>query len=95
MSDEEPRRNGAGRHVVSMPICPMGDLCKRMMERPPSSLLIFLPGTILIVVGVLIAIEPDILVWLIAAGSILMGIAMLGCAYFMHTIGAGLTRTRR
>ena len=81
--------------ATSMPMCPMGETCKSLIERPSSSFLMFIPGIVFIVVGVLIIIEPSILVWLIAAASILLGIAMLGGAYFMRSASARLMGAHR
>ena len=92
MTDEKPREGGPTTETGSMPMCPMGETCKRMMGKPPSRFLMFLPGIVFIVVGILVIVEPSVLVWLIAAALILAGIAMLGCAYFMRTVGSRLMR---
>ena len=70
-----------------MPMCPMATTCKGMMEKPFSGLLLIIPGIVFIAVGVLILIEPVILVWLVAAASIVMGIMMLMLAGFVQKIG--------
>lgn len=95
MSDEEPHEISAGSRAASMPMCPMGETCKRMIENPPSGFLMFIPGFVFLVVGILIVVAPAILVWLIATASILAGIAMLGCAYFMRTVGRRLMQRYR
>ena len=73
-----------------MAMCPMAKICMGMMEKRPSGLLLLLPGVVLIVVGVVIVIEPKILVWLIAAASVLVGIMLLMMASFIRKIGARL-----
>jgi hypothetical protein len=93
MMVEKPRESSLYTGSVPLPACPMGETCRRMMERPPSSVLMFVPGVVFIAVGVLIVVEPAILVSLIAASSILAGIAMVGCAYFMRAVGIRLMRT--
>jgi len=95
MTDENLHERNPTKETVSLPMCPMGETCKRMMENPPSRFLMFVPGLVFIVVGILIVVEPRVLVWLIAAATILMGLAMLGCAYFMRSVGARLMRPPR
>ncbi len=92
MTNESPREGSLTTGTLPMPMCPMADACKRMMDNLPSRFLMFLPGIVFIVIGVLVAVEPSILVWLIAAVSIFIGFAMLGGAYFMRTVGSRLTR---
>jgi uncharacterized membrane protein HdeD (DUF308 family) len=69
---------------LQTPMCPMAETCKGMMERPFSGLMIVIPGIFLIVLGVVVLIEPRSLVWLVAAVLVVMGIAMLMLARFMH-----------
>jgi uncharacterized membrane protein HdeD (DUF308 family) len=69
-------------------MCPMAKMCAGITR--PSGLLLMLPGIVLIVVGVLIAIEPKILVWLMAAASVLLGIILLMTASFIRKVGAQL-----
>jgi hypothetical protein len=70
-----------------MAMCPMAKMCMGMMEKRPSRFLLTLPGGLFIVLGVLIVVEPKILVWLIATASVLMGIMMLMMAGFIRRIG--------
>jgi hypothetical protein len=65
----------------------MGEMCKGMMAKPFSGLVLIIPGLIFIGLGVLIVIEPRVLVWLIAAFAIIMGLIMLGMAAFIRRIG--------
>ena len=51
----------------AMPNCPMASMCKGMAEKPPPLAFMAIPGIALILVGVLILVEPAILVWLVAA----------------------------
>lgn len=77
---------GGGGHGEEkpMPMCPMASMCKGMAERPPSLVLMFLPGIIMILIGIFIILEPKILAWLIALMSILMGIMMIMMAGFFR-----------
>jgi uncharacterized membrane protein HdeD (DUF308 family) len=73
-----------------MAMCPMAETCKHMMEKPLSGLMMVVPGTVFIVLGVLIAVWPPVLPWLVAIAFILAGGAMLMMANFMREIGARL-----
>jgi uncharacterized membrane protein HdeD (DUF308 family) len=61
----------------------MAKMCERMMEKPPSGTLLMLPGALLIALGVLIFLEPRIVVWLVGAVAILMGIMFFMMARFV------------
>ncbi|MDH3512818.1 MAG: hypothetical protein OER85_18410 [Gammaproteobacteria bacterium] len=69
-----------------MPMCPMAETCKGMMEKPRSGFMLLMPGLVLIILGVAVLIEPQILAWLVAISLIFMGIAMLMLAKFMRNI---------
>ncbi len=62
---------------ATMPMCPMGAMCKGMMQKPFSGVWLIVPGVALITLGVLMIIEPRILLWVIAASFVLFGIMML------------------
>ena len=70
-----------------MPMCPMAETCKGMMEKPGSGLWMMIPGILFIALGVLIILYPQILAWLIAIALVVMGIAMLMMTKFMRGIG--------
>ena len=78
--------------AAPMPMCPMAETCRGMMERPLSGLIMVVPGITFIALGVLIIIWPSILPWLVAAACILAGGAMLLMANFMRGVGARLRR---
>lgn len=65
-------------------MCPMASMCKGFAEKPGTGFLLMIPGLFLVLVGVLIILEPKILVWLIAGVSILMGIMMIFVANIMR-----------
>ena len=67
--------------------CPMASMCKGMADKPHSRLILILPGLVLILVGVLILVEPKILVWLMAGVTIILGILFLMIASFIHRMG--------
>jgi uncharacterized membrane protein HdeD (DUF308 family) len=78
-----------------MPMCPMAETCKGMMEKPRSGFMLLMPGLVLIILGVAVLIEPKILAWLVAISLIFMGIAMLMLARFMRNISGRFQSMRR
>lgn len=84
MAAETQRSEGATA------MCPMAKMCAGMAQKRPPGLLTMLPGILLIALGVLIVIEPSILVWIVAAASVLMGIMLLMMASFIRKMGAKL-----
>jgi hypothetical protein len=64
-------------------MCPMAKMCGRMMEKPRSGSFLMLPGALLIVLGVLIFVEPRIVVWLVASVVILAGLMFFVMARFI------------
>jgi len=68
--------------------CPMASMCGGIFEKGTSRFLLMLPGVLLVLLGVAILIQPQVLVWLVAATAVLMGIAMLLMAHFMFRFGA-------
>lgn len=88
----EPGERGPCGRARPMPMCPMAETCKGMMERPLSGAFLFVPAILFIALGVLIAIAPVVLVWLVAAFCILMGAMMLMLAVWMRRLGARMRR---
>ena len=80
---------------VPMPMCPMAETCKGMMEKPFSGLALVVPGIVLIVLGVSVLIEPRILLWLVAIALIVMGVTMLMLSRFMGKIGRRFQNIRQ
>jgi hypothetical protein len=76
----------------AMPTCPMAKACAAMMERPFFGAFLLVPGLLFMAAGVLIIFLPQVLVWLMASGSILLGVALLLLANFMRGAGARLKR---
>ncbi len=60
-----------------MPMCPMAKKCTGMMEKTSFGAFLMVPGLLFIAAGVLIIFVPQVLIWLMAAASILFGVAML------------------
>ena len=69
---------------IQMSMCPMAEKCKGMMEKPFSGFMVVMPGIFLIVLGVVVFIEPQILIWLVAAVLVMMGVGMLMFARVMR-----------
>jgi len=65
----------------------MAETCKGMMEKPLSSFVLIVPALVLIALGVVVLVEPRILVWLVAVALVVMGIAMLVLAKLMRKVG--------
>ena len=75
-----------------MPMCPMAKTCTGMMEKASFGAFLMVPGLLFIAAGVLIIFVPQVLIWLMAAASILFGVAMLLLANLMR--GARARRRR-
>ena len=94
MTQDNAKQGAEPRGAETAPCkCPngrrsMAKMCVGMMGKRPSGILLMLPGILLIALGALIVIEPQILVWLLAAGSVLLGIMLLLVAGFMRRMGA-------
>ena len=86
----EPRGAGVRTPANPMAMCPMAKMCKGMMNKPPSGLLAMLAGAVLIVVGLLIFVEPRLLVWIVGAAFVLFGIMLLIMATFIRRLGVQL-----
>ncbi len=67
--------------VVAM--CPMAKMCKGVVQKQR----FMLPGVVLILAGVLIFLEPRILVWLTGTASILLGSIFLMVGNLMRRFG--------
>lgn len=80
--------------AAPLPMCPMAETCKGMMESPLSRLVMVIPGIAFVVLGVVIAVWPSVLPWLAAAAFILAGTAMLLMANFMRGLAARWARAR-
>jgi uncharacterized membrane protein HdeD (DUF308 family) len=78
------RAPGVTPRANPMAMCPMAKMCGRMMEKSPSRSLFVLPGSLLILLGVFIFLEPRIVVWLAGTVAVLLGIMSLAMA---HLIG--------
>ena len=70
-----------------LPTCPMAETCKGMMTKPFSGTVLLLPGILFVALGVLIVIEPTVLIWVMATAFVLLGIMMLMMASFIRSIG--------
>lgn len=83
---------GSWPRTRGMVMCPMAAMCKGMMKKPPSGLAVMLAGAVLIAVGVLIVLEPQILVWLMGAAFVMLGIMLLMMANFVRRLGVQLRK---
>lgn len=74
---------GCQRHTTSM-----AGMCMRMLRGRPWSWFLLVPGVLLIALGALFVLEPRSVVWLLAAGAVLMGVMLLLMAGFMRRMGS-------
>ena len=72
-----------------MESCPMSAIFKRTAGSRGFGLLAMIPGLLFVLGGLAIIFEPQILVWLMAAASILVGIGLLAGASFLRKLAAG------
>lgn len=77
-----------------MESCPMSAMFKKTSGKRGFGLLAMIPGLLLVLGGVAIIFEPQILVWLVAGASILIGIALLAAASFFRKFVAGLETSK-
>ena len=70
--------------------CPMASMCQRMVggegKRPGPFL--FLPGLALVAAGVALLVWPQILTWLVAVTSMLLGFVVLAFAAGVRKLAA-------
>ena len=71
-----------------MESCPMSAMFKKTSGNRGFGLLAMIPGLLLVLGGVAIILEPQILVWLMAGAAILVGIALLAAANFVRKLAA-------
>jgi uncharacterized membrane protein len=65
-------------------MCPMASMCQGMMKKRHSRLILLLPGLLFILLGIVILIEPKVLVWMIATIVIVLGFLFLMMGNFIH-----------
>ena len=92
----EPTAPMIGSRPTPKAVCPMA-MCKGMMESPPSGFLLMVPATVLLLVGVLIFVEPVILVWLMGTAFVLFGVMLFMMANFIRRLSVShkTSRTNR
>ena len=69
----------------AMGMCPMAAMCKGMSDTSAPGFLMMIPGLLLVLGGVLVLLEPAVLVWLMGGTSILIGVVLLAMAVFVRT----------
>jgi len=68
--------------------CPMSAMCKGMAAKPGASMVAWLPGLVMIGLGVLVIFYPQVLAWIVAALMIMMGLGVIFMAGMMKKFGA-------
>ena len=91
MSNENVSSEKAGPEMQTGGGCPMASMCAGMAEKGMGRLgfVPFLLGAFLVVMGVLVVAEPQILTWLAAIVLGLAGIAVIAAGWFMRRMFAG------
>ena len=74
--------------------CPMASMCGGVFERGTSRFFLMIPGVLLILFGVAIVVQPQVLVWLVAGTVVLLGVALLLMAHLMYRFGAKARQAR-
>ena len=70
-------------------ICPMEAVCKGAIEnRWRLSLFAIVPGVIMLLVGSLVLVRPEILRWLLGGTSIVLGVIALALPVFVRRMAA-------
>lgn len=96
MNEDKPPQSAksmtaeARRQEGPMAMCPMAKMCAGMTQGRFSGIATMLPGILLIALGVLIVVAPSVLVWLVAAASVLLGIMLLMVGGFIRNMGRRL-----
>jgi hypothetical protein len=71
-----------------MESCPMSAMFKKTSGKRGFGLLAMIPGLLLVFGGVAIILEPQILIWLMAATSVVAGLMLLAAANFFRKLAA-------
>lgn len=87
LTARDEKTEGTRARDRAMPMCPMASMCKGFAGKPPSRVFLMIPGVVLILVGVLILLQPKVLIWLIAGVSILLGVLFLLMVNFIRKVG--------
>jgi uncharacterized membrane protein HdeD (DUF308 family) len=75
-----------------MAMCPMASMCRGMAGKPWAGAMLMLPGILLVLVGILIFVEPKVLVWLVASVVILMGVMFFSFALFIRRMSGRVVK---
>ena len=73
-----------------MESCPMSAMFKKASGKRGFVLLAMIPGLLFVLGGLAIILQPQILVWLMAAASILVGIGLLAAASLFRKLASNL-----
>jgi hypothetical protein len=86
-------KNTPGMGVMEM--CPMATMCQGMAGKGGLGCRLMIPGFLLVLGGVLILLEPRVLVWLMAGTSILIGVVLFVFAILVRKMMARFTNAAR
>ena len=77
-----------------MAMCPMASMCKGMAAKPPSLSILMVPGLFFVVLGIVILLEPKVLVWLVAAVTIMLGVLLMVMATWIRRMAAQIHKAQ-
>ena len=85
-----PAEGGEKAEFGWMAQCPMAEMCQSMLKHSRMGLVLLIPGLLFVLGGILILLEPTVLVWLMGGTSILLGLVMLTLASFLRKLSTTL-----
>jgi hypothetical protein len=74
--------------TTAMPMCPLAETCRGIMEKPTSGIALVILGAVFVALGIAIVFEPRIAAWLIAIALILLGAMLLFVSSVVRKAGA-------
>jgi len=67
-----PAEGGKQAELGGMAQCPIAEVCQSMLNHSRMGLVLLIPGLLFVLGGILILLEPTVLVWLMGCTSILL-----------------------
>ena len=81
-----PAEGGKQAELGGMAQCPIAEVCQSMLNHSRMGLVLLIPGLLFVLGGILILLEPTVLVWLLGCTSILLGLVMVTLASFFRKL---------
>ena len=64
--------------------CPMTEMCQGTMTGVKFAIVFLIVGSLLMLAGILILVEPRLLAWLLGCGAIVLGVLMISAPLFLR-----------